>query len=375
MFSLKVLHVGEYVKGGVATYINEVTSYQNKHNDISEVYLMVSKNYSDKQYSLNRENIIFYDYLRKPGYILKAIFDVHKAINRIKPDIVHVHSTFAGIFVRIPFFMKKSKPKIIYCSHGWSFLMDVSKKSKIAYSIVERALARKTDLIVNISKNEQNKSLQYKLPINKSIVIYNGISEKVSKNAVSLEISIDPHKINVLFVGRFDKQKGLDILIDFFNKYPNKKISLYLIGDGVLDNQHLDIPENVINIGWVDNYKLDSYYQMFDAIIMPSRWEGFGLVAVEAMKNKKPVIVSNIGALPELVKEEVNGYVFDLDNYERLNEIFNSMNKEALTRLGENGYRIYKDNFTSEIMNNKIVNEYKNLLGISVKQIEKERII
>lgn len=362
---MKILHVGEYVKGGVATYINEVLEYQSNNDTVKEVYLILSKNNSEEQINIDRNNIIFYDYFRNPKYFLRAIIDINRAIKQIEPDIIHVHSTFAGLFTRLPLFFQRNRPKIIYCSHGWSFLMEIQHFKKIIFAIIERFLSLKTDLLINISNNEQEKSLLFKLPKNKSKVIYNGISETERNGEVDL--TIDTSKINLLFVGRFDRQKGLDILLEYFNKYNDHNIDLYIVGSGVLGNQDINIPQNVINLGWIDNTKLDAYYQMFDAVIMPSRWEGFGLVAVEAMKNKKAVIVSNRGALPELVKERVNGFVFDLDNLESLKKIFNIIDKELLRNLGETGYQIFKKKFTSEIMNKQIVNEYKKILDNSIK--------
>lgn len=154
-------------------------------------------------------------------------------------------------------------------------------------------LALKTDTIVNISLDEYTNSLKYHLPKNKSTIIYNGISDRSNDKRVSLEIEKDC--INLLFVGRFDKQKGLDILIDIFKNNNLPKIKLYIIGEPVVSQAEFQFPQNVINLGWIDNKLLDSYYSDMDAVIMPSRWEGFGLVAIEAMKNRKPVIVSNRG--------------------------------------------------------------------------------
>ncbi|MCV9884490.1 glycosyltransferase [Metabacillus halosaccharovorans] len=362
---MKVLHVGEYVKGGVATYIKEIIDFQSNSDRVDEVYLMLSKNNSEKQLNIQNNNIIFYDYRRKPKYVLRAILEINKSINHIKPDVIHVHSTFAGLYTRIPFFLKKNRPKIVYCSHGWSFLMDIKQYKKIIFATIEYLLSLKTDLIINISNNEQEKSLQFKLPKNKSRVIYNGINE-IEKND-EIDISVDNSKINLLFVGRFDRQKGLDILLKYFSNYNNNKINLYVAGSGVLGNQEIIIPENVINLGWIDNTKIDAYYKMFDAVIIPSRWEGFGLVAIEAMKNKKAVIVSNRGALPELVQDGVNGYVFDLDDMKSLEKVFNTINKEDLVDFGENGYKIFKDKFTSKIMNKQIINTYITLFDNNKK--------
>lgn len=362
---MKVLHIGEYVNGGVATYLKDVISFQSNLTDVNNVYLMLSNNSENQNFPLEEKNIYYYNYSRRSIILLiKSIMKINKKIREINPDIVHVHSTFAGFFVRLPLFFQKKSYKVIYCSHGWSFLMDTSVLKKKLYVFIERLLAIKTDMIINISKNEYINSLKYNLPKEKSIVIYNGINSKINKTEITQKI--DKSKINLLFVGRYDKQKGLDILLDFFKNNKLNNINLYTIGSAILEDQNLHFPSNVKNIGWVDNKILDSYYQLFDAIIIPSRWEGFGLVAIEAMKNKKAVIVSNRGALPELVEDKYNGYIFDLDDLMTLKNILDNISKEKLIALGENGYKKFSKDFTSDIMNQRIIEIYFNLLKSKV---------
>jgi len=356
---MKVMHIGEYVKGGVATYVKEVIDYQKHCEDIEEIYLVASDTNSDKDFDLPSEHLFFYKYERNLKSVASAVKQIEKAIDQVEPDVVHVHSTFAGVFVRFPLFFRRKKYKVVYCSHGWAFLMELSSLKKKVFTFVEKVLSTKTDKIINISQNEQKKSLELGFTDNKLALINNGISTTVREGNPNLKV--DKEKINLLFVGRFDRQKGLDILIEFFTNYKNKDIQLYIIGDSVLKNSAIEIPENVISVGWVDNNQLDSYYELFDAVIIPSRWEGFGLVAVEAMKNAKPIIVSDRGALPDLVGND-NGYIFSLNQLSTLEQILNSLNKAELRRKGLNGYDYFIDNFTSEIMNKKIIDVYKQII-------------
>ncbi|WP_141431172.1 glycosyltransferase [Bacillus sp. 03113] len=353
------MHIGEYVRGGLATYIKEVIRYQQNLKEIDKIYLMLSETNSDKDFDLPAEQLMFYKYKRNIKNIFSAMRQIAHEINRIQPDIVHIHSTFAGLFVRLPLFLKRKKYKVVYCSHGWAFLMEISSAKRKVFSSIERILAMRTDKIINISLHEQNESLRLGFSQKKLQLINNGINTINRSGTIELDLNLN--KINLLFVGRFDRQKGLDILIEFFKTYPSDNVSLYIIGSGILENSNLEIPEGVVNIGWIDNEKLDSYYQLFDAVIIPSRWEGFGLVAVEAMKNKKAIIVSDRGALPYLAKED-NGYVFSLNDLTTLKEILNSITKDDLKVKGKNGYYYYLNNFTSEIMNEQIINVYKKIL-------------
>lgn len=241
--------------------------------------------------------------------------------------------------------------------------MEIANWKKKIYANIERLLALRTDVIINISKHEFEKSLAFNLPEQKSTVIYNGITDSLLNQSEKVDLHLDNNKINLLFVGRFDRQKGLDILLDFWKEHDVEHIHLYIIGESILQNSEINLPENVILIGWVDNQIMDSYYQLFDAVIVPSRWEGFGLVAIEAMKNHKALIVSNRGALPELVVDGHNGYVFDLENPESFKTILANINKGELKDMGENGYCIFIQKFTSDLMNEAIVDLYRYALN------------
>lgn len=354
---MKILHVGEYVNGGVATYLRTLLSGLQKYDDI-ENYLLISEYKSQQGWENITKKVFYYKYKRSIANIFSAIKQIHAVIKDINPDIIHVHSTWAGLFVRLPYLLKKRKAKIIYQSHGWSFLMDTSKYKKNIYAFVEKILSIPTDKIINISNYEQNQAIKYGLNKNKMVMIYNGVEDKVNKSDIKL--NWDKNKINLLFVGRLDRQKGLDLFLDVYNKMKLENIHLYVIGTSVLDNNLPKNTETVTYLGWVDNKDIDAYYQACDAVVMPSRWEGFGLVVVEAMRNSKPVIVSNVGALPELIKENINGYVFNLNNKKSLKDILLKINRNRLIAMGINGKKIFLKNFTSEELLFNIYNLYKS---------------
>jgi glycosyltransferase involved in cell wall biosynthesis len=367
---MKILHIGEYVIGGMATYLNEVVGYQRQFFD---VYLLMSDYNSATSFDLEPDHILHYKYRRHPKYFLSAMRQIHQVIQDIQPDIIHVHSSFAGLLARGLFFVQPKKAHIFYCSHGWAFLMDTKPLYKKGFLLIEKLMEFKTDVIINISQHEMEQSLRRGLSPSKSRLVYSGIRERESTNVIPLEeAAAETDIIQLLFVGRYDRQKGLDIVLNILNENPElqQHIRLYVIGDTVLEDKVWDFPDNVIRLGWVNNAEIDRYYQQCDAVIMPSRWEGFGLVAIEAMKNRKPVIGSNRGALPELIRHGENGYIFDIEHaYELLNTLKN-LDKDELVNMGEAGYAIYKDKFSAARMNEEIVGlYYETYTGASVKEI------
>ena len=103
---------------------------------------------------------------------------IHNEIKKIKPDIIHVHSTWAGVLVRVPYlFLPKKNIRIVYSSHGWSFLMDVSNYKKRFYVFVEKILLGVTDKIINISSYEQKQAVENGFNKNFMAMIYNGVVE------------------------------------------------------------------------------------------------------------------------------------------------------------------------------------------------------
>lgn len=355
---MKILHVGEYVNGGVATYLRTLLSGLQKYDDV-ENYLLISEYKSQQGWENITKKVFYYKYKRSISNIFSAIKQIHVVIEDVNPDIIHVHSTWAGLFVRLPYLLKKRKAKIIYQSHGWAFLMDISNYKKNIYALVERILSIPTDKIINISNYEQNQAIRYGLDKNKMIMIYNGVEDK--ENNSNLKLNWDKNKINLLFVGRLDRQKGLDLFLDVYDKMKLENLHLYVIGTSILDDNLPQSTEYVTYLGWVDNKDIDVYYQACDAVIMPSRWEGFGLVAIEAMRNLKPVIASSVGALPELVKNNINGYVFNLSDKKSLKKILVKMDKNILATMGNNGRRSFLKNFTSRELLSNVYSLYKNL--------------
>ncbi|WP_017550926.1 glycosyltransferase [Heyndrickxia coagulans] len=357
---MRIIHVGEYVSGGVATYIKEVANYQKKDN---EVLLLLSKNGSE---DINISNVIikkYKDYNR--GNLMRTIgflFFIKREIDLFNPDIVHIHSSFAGLLTRTIYFFKKKRFKIVYCSHGWSFSQKISNSKKRLYAFIEKLLSIKTDAIINVSYQEHANALKYKLPASKMQIILSGVRPPIY--TVPIEKS-DKHIINLAYFGRFDYAKGIDILVNIFKKNHFNNLSLNIFGDSILNEFGKELfnnlPDNVSVFGWIDNEKIDDYIARFDGVIIPSRWEGFGLVAIEAMRNSKPVICSNIKPLSDIIKHNYNGLLYD--NEEDLITILKKIDKLMLKDMGINGYELYKKLYTSDIMNKKILSVYFDLLS------------
>jgi len=240
---------------------------------------------------------------------------------------------------------KQAAPWVtVYCAHGWSFTQQISFAARKLYTLVERALAHRTDAIVSISYSEFDAAVKARVVAPLHRVIYHGVPGK--KEIVSAPVSVDPDRLNLAFIGRFDRQKGLDLLLRAFAGPELDHITLWLIGSSTLQHKY-SIPEqsNIKLIGWVPNSQIDSYIQCFDAVIIPSRWEGFGLIALEAMRNGKPVLASRTGGLAELVIDGVNGRLFNPGDLDSLQRLLREISKPDLLHMGKLAVDIFHSGF------------------------------
>lgn len=370
MNKIKVLHITQAVIGGTLEYIKLFFKYiDSEKYDVrlicpsygpmkSEIEKMGFKVYPVE---MKREIDVIDDY--------RSYCKIKKLINDIKPDIVHCHSSKAGVLGRIAAY--KNKVKCIYNAHGWSFSMDISDKKKKIYAIVEKICSKHCDMIINISDFEEKLAFNYKIaPKEKMITIYNGIDitkyeNKFNKLSIIKELEIPQDSYVIGMVGRLTKQKSPETFVKIAELLSKKINNSYfvLVGDGELRSEI----ENLINskklsdrvkvTGWTN--EVNKYVSIFDVGVLTSKWEGFGLVLAEYMAAKKPVVAFNSGGIVDVVKDKYNGLLF---NYGDINNFCDAIirlknNSELRKELVHNGYKLVNERFNIE----RVVKEHEEL--------------
>lgn len=187
--------------------------------------------------------------------------------------------------------------------------------------------------------------------------------------------------INCLFVGKCDPRKGFEILIQaFWDAYEklDGAIDLTVVGqdsnlgpnatsfrDYSLSHVPLHIREKIKFLGWVADDDIANLYVECDIFIAPSRYESFGLIYLEAMQCRKPVIGCKVGGVMEVVSDLKNGLLIEPDNVRDLSSaIIQLAQSEELRKvLGDNGFSSWNDNFTEEKMCERSLNSYYTLVG------------
>jgi glycosyltransferase involved in cell wall biosynthesis len=307
---VKILHIAETIKGGIASYLNQVVPELNLreiNGQFPTQRLLVPE--SDTQYldCVPPEQVAgFKRNGRGPVELTRFAMAVRHEIAAIKPDILFLHSTFAGVIVRAQSRSFEFAPKVVYCAHGWAF--EASRAAILNRLVinVEKRLSARTDRIITLSDGETANCAKLGFPTSRLVRVYNGISTiPPFANPASWQDS----RLKVLFVGRFDRQKGIDTLLQAAAFAPHL-VSVRCAGDAVVSRAGLrNIPDNVEILGWLSPEQLQAQLLAADIVAMPSRWEGLGISALEAMRASKPLVASDIGGLREVVQHGVTGWL------------------------------------------------------------------
>jgi len=356
---MKILHAAETIKGGVATVMKQISASQLNHKGIERLICIIPDSQRNELDCIPDENIVTFKRKRRNIRAFLHFFFVFICqVWNEKPDVVHLHSTFSGVFGRIALILLSPlrRTKVIYCPHAFSFLMESSKLKKKIYIIIEKILLNATDKVICVSNYEYQEAVKSGLNSNKLVTIHNGVPAKIYKKKLARN-----EKIKLLFVGRFDYQKGYDLLIKAFQQCCKQSFHLTIVGDRVNENTDRVNLDNVTYTGWLASRDIEEYFMDADALVIPSRWEGFAMVPLEAMSYSLPVISSNATSLPEVVKDGKTGFLFRNGDADALVSILAKLHQFDLAELGKNGNEFFISEFTSDKMIEKTNSLYRAL--------------
>lgn len=305
--------------------------------------------FDDQPLSEQLEKKIKIKILNKKGKLsLAMIGDIKKYLKELNPDVVHTHlgGDFWGRVAA-----KKLNIPVVSTEHNINFDEGFVKR------MVRKLMKNYSNQYIAVSKEVANyaKSV-YK--IKKVIrIIPCGIDLKNFKNFREPEF-----KNNFLILGRLVPQKGHEIALRALSKVKNNW-NLKIVGDGVLKK---DLISKVKELGLEDRVKflpavkdVSSVLKECDVLLIPSLWEGLGIVAMEGMASGRLVLASECGGLKELIKDKKTGLFFKTNNADDLVEKINWYfeNKKQCAGIASQGQKYALENFGIE----KQVQAYEEL--------------
>jgi len=224
----------------------------------------------------------------------------------------------------------------------------------------EKASFRLADKIIAVSNYTAN-SLQRVFNLSNVEVIHNWVETGTFTTDCSSEK--DNTIFKLLYVGNQSRRKGWD-LIPVIMKTLGDSYQLSVTA-GLRNRNTGNCQNNIVQLGYLTTNDLVKAYQQCDALLFPSRFEGFGYVALEAMACGKPVITANNSSLPEVVAEGVTGLLCNPDDTDCYISACRRLNADRgfTKRLGENARQRALESFAEETQVNQYIAAYNAVLS------------
>ncbi|GEN36202.1 glycosyltransferase family 4 protein [Aneurinibacillus danicus] len=380
---MNILHITTYLQGGAGRIIYQLASNQQKAGH--RVVVVTSKtsepgynNYVEYVQELHNNGIVLYEIdstFKRDIYLnIHVAEKVRELIEKESMDIIHAHAAVPALVGVVARAGKGKYIPVIQTMHGWG-TNKTPEHEKMDITILNGL-----DKVVSVSKSDKVLMENKGVESNRIITIYNGIDDgedsTFEEDEVIKEILRYRNEGFKIFgcIGTVCKRKNQELLVEAINKLDrNEKVFCAFIGEGDMieplkEKVKLYALENRIKFY---GYKQSGskYIKHFDYLVLPSLSEGFGLVVVEAFREKVPVIASDINVFKELIDDEETGYLFINDDVQSLRDLLHRTlcNHEDGTKIVERAYKRYIDNFRLDIMFNKYNSLYSDLLTSFMK--------
>ena len=299
-----------------------------------------------------------------------SIYKLYKLLKSHKFDIIHTHAYSAGTIGRISAFLA-GIPVII--SHN----QNVYDYYNRYYHFVEWLLSHITDGIICVSdivKKFTNET--QRINANKLITIHNGIDSVCSvdekdTSGLKKELGIPINYSVMGTIAQFSEKKGLGYLIKSASILleHRKDINFLLVGKGALKEElkilcvNLKVEKNVIFAG--ERSDIPEILSLIDIFVLPSIREGLPLAVLEAMDCGKAIIATNVGGIPEVIKDGVSGILVSPKDPEALHSAMNELldDRGKMEKMGYEGKKICGKNFSSKAMVDRVEELYDKLVN------------
>jgi glycosyltransferase involved in cell wall biosynthesis len=332
----KKIHIAHilpaFVYGGAEKNVVDIINRLDTNKYTSSVLVFLEDNPLKKE--ITNKNVKFFVIPKKGKLSLKLISDFEKKLKEIQPDIVHTHLFGGDVWGRLA--AKRLKIPVVTTEQN------INTDEGIVRDWTKRLLRNKTDKYISCSEAVKNDMIKrYNIDSDIIQVIRNGIDVErfVSKKEI-----FEEKTIKFLIVGRLVEQKGYHIALHALARI-KENWTLDIVGIGPKKDElkqlvrELHIEDNVFFRE--PTSEVQEYFKYTDIVLIPSVWEGLGIVAMEALASGRVVISSNTGGLVESVKHGENGFLFESEDISDLQKQIEYVltNKEQAKKIARQAGR------------------------------------
>lgn len=321
-----------------------------------------------------------------PTADLKALWKLYRFIKKGKYDVVHTHSSKAGVVGRLAARLA-GVSVIIHSPHSHVFYGYYGSLLSLVFVWIEKILALFTDRIFTLTGIGKREHIQYRVgPPSKFTVVYSGVplepflNVKLERNHKRQEFDLNEDDMVCIFVARLAPVKGHQYLVSaipgVLEAVPYARF--VLVGDGELREEleqqalSLGVKDSIVFTGLRDD--VPELLAMSDLFVLSSINEGMGRVLVEAMAVGLPTVDTRVGGVPDVVVDGKTGFLVPpRDSNALANAIIRLLKDEDMRqRMGEAGRRRVDPAFGVEAMVSKIESVYEELIAEKTNSSKKE---
>lgn len=293
---------------------------------------------------------------------LTALAEVLTRIRKIRPDLLHAHSSKAGFVGRLA--ARLAGVRSVFTAHGWAFTEGVHPARKALALALERLAGRLGDAVICVSQKDLELALRHRVVSEERMrVVWNGVPDTTQRAQPSLE----PPRL--VMVARFSPQKDHGLLLRSLAELKDQSWSLDLVGDGPLLPQvkalaqELGLENRVRFLG--RRVDVDGILAKAQVFVLTSRWEGLPLTILEAMRAGLPVVASDVGGVGEAVVDGETGFLVPRGAESVLGERLRQLIADPGLRvqMGAAARKRYEAYFTVERMVEEVWGVYRRVLG------------
>lgn len=335
------------------------------------------KKADEERYGIKIHQIDFVRAPYHPGNI-KAYKQLKALAEKEQYDIIHCNTPIGGVLGRI-IGKQLNVQKVIYQAHGFHFYKGAPKVNWIIYYPIEKLLAKYTDALITINKEDfefakakmrlRGNGKVYYIPgvgIDTDFYTVNGeINKELRK-----ELGLSDNDFAVISVGRLEPNKNTETLIKAMSVLKNENVKLIVCGDGeqrgYLEklSERLGTEKSVTFLGTVSN--LQEIYRAVDALASSSYREGLSRTVMEAMASGLPCVISKIRGNTDLIENGKGGFLCEPTDFKAYSEAITVLLQDASLRKSmknENLKRIKEFNIPT------VVGETEKIYGEAVKKL------
>lgn len=390
-----------YLRGGSEKYYFELAKLLKDHGHTVAFFSMKNENNietGDREYFVDEIDMNTGSKFEALNviYSKKNKVLMEKALEEFKPDIVHINNFQRQLSASIIDAVKEKNIPLIMTAHDLNSICPASimlyngevcedcitkgytsciKKKCIKNSMLKSVLGYiekkyydlhkifcKVDCIISPSEFNKNQLLKGKLKCNDITVIHNFVNETEKTDYTLGDCAF--------YFGRLSREKGILNLIEAINNIPGAR--LIIAGDGPeRENIQAYIKEHKLEnritlLGYLNQNDIRENIRKCRFVTVPSIcFENCPYSVLETMEIGKPIIGSKIGGIPELVKNDVNGYTYVYNCVDDLTDKLKILfeNDEKVNEFSNNSKKLYKENYSAEAYYNKLMTVYNKYIN------------